>query len=121
MKERLTILFCILFIDASAQTNTSPYSLVGIGDIEPGYNDRGAGMADASISLSSGRYIYNANPASLGSLDDHFFSLELGTRFKAVKYSGNYVSLDNNSSADLQATRLALAIKVESFWVLLLA
>ena len=116
MKERLTILFCILFIAASAQTNTSPYSLVGIGDIEPGYNDRGAGMADASISLSSGRYIYNANPASLGSLDDHFFSLELGTRFKAVKYSGNYVSLDNNSSADLQATRLALAIKVKSFW-----
>lgn len=116
MKERLTIIFCTLFITASAQTNTSPYSIVGIGDIEPGYNDRGTGMADASVSLSAGRYIYNATPASLGSLDDHFFSLELGARFKAVKYSGDYVSLDNNSSAYLQATRLALAIKVKSFW-----
>src|SRR5205085_7523216 len=78
MKEILTILLCSLFITASAQTNTSPYSIVGIGDIDPSYNDHGTGMADASVSLSSPRYIYNANPASLGSLDEHFFSFEVG-------------------------------------------
>ncbi len=116
MKEILTILLCSLFITASAQTNTSPYSIVGIGDIEPGYNDHGTGMADASVSLSSPRYIYNANPASLGSLDEHFYSFELGTRFKGVKYSGKYVSLTSNSSTDLQFSRLAMAIKIKKFW-----
>ena len=116
MKESFIIFFCSLCVFASAQTNTSPYSIVGIGDIEPGYNDRGTGMADASVSLSSNRYAYSDNPASLSALDDHFFSLDLSARFKAVKYSGNYVSISNNTSADLQASRLALAIKVEKWW-----
>lgn len=99
-----------------AQTNTSPYSIAGIGDIEPGYSDRSAGMANAGVSLSSSKNVYGANPASLSALDDHFFALELNTRFRATNYYGTFVTQDNSSSSDMQVSRLAMSIKVKSRW-----
>lgn len=114
------IFLCLIGLFAGnvlhAQTNASPYSIVGIGDIEQSYADHSAGMADAGVSLSSGRYLYHSNPASYSALDDHFFSLELSGRLKAVTYYGNNVSLDNNRSTDMQMARLAAAIKLKKFW-----
>ena len=101
---------------AKAQTNASPYSIVGIGDIEQSYADHSAGMADAGVSLSSGRYLYHANPASYAAFDDHYFSFELSGRLKAVSYFGKSVTLANSHSSDFQVARLATAIKIKKFW-----
>ncbi|BAV09895.1 outer membrane protein [Filimonas lacunae] len=99
-----------------AQNNTSPYSILGIGDLETGNLDRSAGMANTGISLSSGRFMYHANPASYAKLDDHFFAVEMTGRFKAVNYVSNTLTNSPGNSTDLQVAKLALAIKVKKWW-----
>lgn len=118
--QKMLLLLCgsLLLITAAsfAQTNTSPYSIIGIGDIEQSNFDRSAGMADAGVSLSSRRNLYHSNPASYSGLDDHFFSVELSGRMQAINYVGNNVSTDNKNSVDMQMTKLAMAIKVKKWW-----
>ncbi|RFM30491.1 hypothetical protein [Deminuibacter soli] len=109
------ILLLVLGETASAQTNASPYSIIGIGDIESSYFDRGSGMADASISLIAGKFQYNANPASYARMDDHFFSVELSGKFKNVGYTGANIQGTAHSN-DFQIERLALAIKIKHWW-----
>ncbi len=118
--QKMLLLLCgsLLLITAAtfAQTNTSPYSIIGIGDIEQSYSDRSAGMADAGVSLSSKRNLYHANPASYAGLDDHFFSVELSGRMQAINYAGNNVSTGNKNSVDMQMMKLAMAVKVKKWW-----
>ncbi len=99
-----------------AQNNVSPYSIVGIGEIEHSSFDRSTGMGGAGISLASARYLYNANPASYSKLDDHFISMEVTMRYKGVTYFGNGVNQTNNVSSDLSVEKLALAIKLKRNW-----
>ena len=116
------ILFCVLglFFATSAsyaQNNTSPYSIVGIGDIERSSFDRTSGMGHAGIALSSNRTFYQANPASYSVLEDHYFYFEVATRYKSVTYSGTPVTdISNNTSTDIQFKKLAFATKLKPRW-----
>lgn len=112
----LLLIFLTIGTAVWAQNNTSPYSIIGIGDIESSYFDRSAGMGDAGLSLSSGKFQFHANPASYSRLDDHFFSVELSGRFKGVSYKGSPVAGGVDNSADMQMEKLALAIKVKPWW-----
>ena len=100
----------------SAQNNSSPYSILGIGDIENSYFNRYTGMANAGVALADERYINNSNAASLTSLRDHFFSFEVSTRFKQVIYSGAGVISPNNKSTDFAVRRVNLAAKLSKKW-----
>ena len=86
MKKIIPILMCCcsavsgILIEAKAQNNSSPYSIIGIGDIEKSSFDRTSGMGHAGVALSSNRYIYQANPASYAALDQHFFHFEAAAR-----------------------------------------
>ncbi len=100
-----------------AQNNTSPYSIIGIGDLEKSSFDRTSGMGHAGIALSSNRYFYQANPASYSALDEHFFYFEAATRFKSVTYAGTPITdITQNQSNDLQFKKIALAIKIKPRW-----
>lgn len=101
---------------AFGQNNTSPYSIIGLGDLENSTFDRSTGMAGAGTSLSSGRFMYHSNPASYSRLDDKFFAVEMSGRFKGVTYRGNTLPSTTEGSADLQIGKLALAIKVKPWW-----
>ena len=120
MKYTGTLLSILSILSASiavGQNNASPYSSVGIGDIEHEYYDRSTGLASAGVSLFSGRFIYQANPASLSKLDDRYFTVQLSTRFKGVTYSGQTITPGVNSySSDLQVKSLQLAVKVKPWW-----
>jgi hypothetical protein len=119
MKYVSKILLCILVAKSatvSAQNNNSPYSILGIGDIESSTFDRSTGMAGAGLSLSSGRSMFHANPASYVKLDDHFFSVEFNTRFKSTSYRGARIDASTEASTDLQVGKLALGIKVKPWW-----
>lgn len=120
MKQVSKIVLCILITGRisglMAQTNTSPYSVIGIGDLETGNLDRSAGMANAGLSLSSARFMYHANPASYVKLQDKFFAFEMTGRFKAVNYVGNPISSTTGTSTDLQVAKLAVAAKVKPWW-----
>jgi len=114
------IIFFAAFLTVKAQNNNSPYSIIGLGDIETSYFDRASGMANSGISLSSNRFMYNANPASFANLENHFFQLEFSSRFKYDQYSGNISGTSGQNSyysSDLQPKKFALAIKVKKFWV----
>ncbi|MEX6691145.1 hypothetical protein QTN47_26790 [Danxiaibacter flavus] len=99
-----------------AQNNASPYSIAGIGDIEQSYFDRSSGIANTGVALSSNKYQYAANPASLVKLDDFFFDLELSGRYRNVSYSGQPIGQLDTHSNDFQVKRLALAFKMKSWW-----
>ncbi len=117
MKKILFSFLCSTIIAVTfAQNNVSPYSIVGIGEIEHSSFDRSTGMGGAGISLASARSLYNANPASYSKLDDHFISMEVTMRYKGVTYYGNGVNQTNNVSSDLSVEKLALAIKLKRNW-----
>ena len=124
MKKIIPILmFCSAvsgsLIEAKAQNNTSPYSLIGIGDIEKSSFDRTSGMGHAGVALSSNRYIYQVNPASYAALDQHFFHFEAAARFKYVSYTGSPVSdFSNNKSSDLQFKKVTLGTKITPRWAI---
>jgi len=99
-----------------SQNNNSPYSIYGIGDIEQSSFDRTTGMGHSGMALTSNRFIYNANPASLSGLDDKFFNFEITGRAKFINYSGDPITNSSSSSSDLQIKKLSLAIKIKPYW-----
>ena len=102
-----------------AQNNTSPYSIIGIGDIEKSSFDRSSGMGHAGLALSSKQFFYQANPAAFSSIDEHFFYFETNARYKSVNYTGTPISDPTQSnSTDLQIKKIVLAIKPLPKWAL---
>jgi|APCry1669189567_1035234.scaffolds.fasta_scaffold01975_3 hypothetical protein len=99
-----------------AQNNNSPYSIYGIGDIEQSSFDRTSGMGHAGMALSSNRFLYNANPASLSGLDDKFFNFEMTARAKYINYSGDPITSSSGTSSDLQIKKMSLALKIKPKW-----
>ncbi|MBI3882906.1 MAG: hypothetical protein HY305_01450, partial [Sphingobacteriales bacterium] len=65
---------------SKAQNNSSPYSILGIGDIEKSNFNRYSGMAEAGIAMADARYQNNSNAAALSKLKDHLFSFEVAVR-----------------------------------------
>ena len=110
------LLFITAVPPAIAQNNTSPYSIIGIGDIETSTFDRSSGMGNAGISLSSSRFLYQSNPASVSRLDDHFFTAEVSARYKGVSYYGDAAGSTTNNSADLQVRKFVMAVKIRPWW-----
>ena len=99
-----------------AQNNTSPYSILGIGDIQSGYYGKWSGMANAQTALSSNRYINQANPAAYSQLDNQFFNFEISGRYKYTNYISNATAAVNTTSADLSMEKVALALKLSKRW-----
>ncbi|CAN5581514.1 membrane protein [soil metagenome] len=99
-----------------AQNNSSPYSVLGIGDIENSSFNRYTGMANAGIALTDTRHINNSNAASLTGLNEHFYSFEISMRYKQSIYTGGNVDASYNKSADFAIRRINLAMKVSKKW-----
>ena len=109
-------LLVALPVFAAAQNNSSPYSVLGIGDIENSYFNRYTGMANAGIALADDRYINNSNAASLTQLREHFFSFEISSRFKQVVYSGADITAPDNKTTDFAVRRINLAARITKRW-----
>ncbi|MEO5890751.1 MAG: hypothetical protein ABIQ31_10885 [Ferruginibacter sp.] len=99
-----------------AQNNSSPYSVLGIGDMETSSLNRYTGMANAGIALSDNRNINNSNAASLTGLNQHFYTFEISTRYRQAIFKGAGVTAPGNTSADLSVARINLAMKVAKRW-----
>lgn len=113
------VIFLIIAINGWAQNNASPYSIIGIGDIEKGYFDRTTGMGYAGVALSSEKSIFNINPASYSALQDQFFHVETSIRYKGISYVGKPITEGtNNQSSDLVSKKIVFAIKLKPKWAL---
>lgn len=109
---------------ALAQNNNSPYSIVGIGDIEQNYFDRTSGMASAGVAYQHYRYLSHSNPASYVSIEDklpNFSSItfEVAARYNAVSYAGFPVrNQTGNSTSDAQFKKGAITLKLKKKWAM---
>ena len=126
MNKSIIICLCVFFaLSVKAQNNNSPYSIIGIGDIESSSFDRTSGMGNTGVALWGTRSIYQDNPGSYARLKNDTlngvpttsFIIEIGARYNGVTYSGNPItnSTDNNSS-DLQFKKIVFAIKLRPKW-----
>jgi hypothetical protein len=109
-------LFSISSLHLLAQGNNSPYSILGVGDLEDNYYNRTSGLANTGIAYRSGRNLINNNPASFSGLDNQFFHVEMGLRGSIVSYYGQPVSTTSNQSGDITFRRLVLGIKLAKHW-----
>ena len=101
---------------SKAQNTSSPYSVLGIGDLESSYYNRFTGMANSSVALSDNRYINNSNAASLSDMIPRFYTFEISGRFQHVIYSGKAVNPSDNQTGDMQVKRLNLGVKITKRW-----
>ncbi|MEP7143280.1 MAG: hypothetical protein ABI707_10440 [Ferruginibacter sp.] len=110
------VLFIVLPRFAIAQNDSSPYSVLGIGNIETSGFNRYTGMADAGVALSDNRNINNSNAASLTGLNEHFYTFELSGRFRQTIFKGLGITAPNDKSGDFEVNRINLAMKVAKHW-----
>jgi hypothetical protein len=99
-----------------SQNNTSPYSILGIGDIENSFHNKYTGMANAAVAMSDGSSINNANAASLSKLNDNFFIMEISTRWKGIMYEGAGLKAPYNTTADIAIKRANIGFKINKKW-----
>lgn len=121
--KKISVVFIACFFVAKifAQNTSSPYSIIGLGDIEKSSFDRTSGLGHAGVALSSDRYFFVGNPASFSFLQNPSYSnafyFDIATRYKNVGYSGNAITNNTaNQSNDLQFKRISFAIKPKAKW-----
>jgi hypothetical protein len=116
MKKIYYIVFLLISCKAWCQNNNSPFSVIGIGDIETNYYNRTSGLANTGLAYRSDRYLINNNPASYSALTPQFFNFELAGRAQFVTYTGDPLNGTSNSSKDFAIKRLAIGTKVTKWW-----
>ena len=112
----LLYLLTAMSLGAMAQGNFSPYSQMGIGDLEDGFYNRTTGLANTGIAYRSNRFLINNNPASFSDLANQYFTMETSLRGTFIGYKGSPVDVGSTQSADITFRRLAMGIKVSKHW-----
>ncbi|HSC36569.1 MAG TPA: hypothetical protein VLD19_01810 [Chitinophagaceae bacterium] len=116
MKKHLLFASLLFSAGAYSQNSNSPYSVVGIGDIENNFYNRTSGLANTGVAYRNDRYMINNNPAAYTALQPQFFAIELSGRAQFISYFGTPVNVLKNSSKDLAIKRLAVGTKINKRW-----
>ena len=102
----------VLFTETNyAQNTTSPYSILGIGDIETKDFGRWYGMGSTSIALSNPYYINASNPASLMGLTERMMNFDIANRGKSAKFMYPTADTFTTTTKDMSIRRISLAFK----------
>lgn len=112
----LLIVAAILLSKSYAQNTTSPYSILGIGDIETKDFGRWYGMGSASVALTNPYYINASNPASLMGLAERMMNFDLANRGKSSVFKYPGVDTFTNATKDFSVRRISLAFKPNKNW-----
>ena len=120
-KFKIVFIVCFCFGKSFSQNTSSPYSIIGLGDIEKSYFDRTSGLGHAGVALYGERNLYVGNPASFSFLETRPFQnpfyLDLAVRYKNINYAGIAITSSTaNQSNDLQFKRISFAIKPKPRW-----
>lgn len=99
-----------------SQTTNSPYSILGIGDIETDYYNRTGGMANTGQAYRSEKFLINNNPASYTALQQQFFSFEISGKGQFVNYAGTPLQDYSASGKDFAIKRISVGTKITSWW-----
>lgn len=116
----LTLVACC--VKTNAQNTASPYSIIGIGNIEKSSFDKTSGLGYAGVALVSDKDVLIGNPASLSFLRNYSyyhntFYFDIAARYKNVNYSGDPIKNSTaNQSNDLQFRKLTFTTKPKPKW-----
>ncbi len=107
----LVLLFAL---NISAQQRTHlPYSIFGVGELNPKGLSRNLGMGKTGIANSSAHYLNNLNPASYHDLDSISFFFDFGIGTDIVKYE---TSFDTQHGYDFNIKDIAMGFKMAKNW-----
>lgn len=112
----IVLLFAVPAKSVTAQNTTSPYSILGIGDIETKDFGRWYGMGSTSIALGSSSYINASNPASLMMLEERMMNFDLANRGKTARFMYPTTDTFTTTTKDFSVRRLSLAFKPNKKW-----
>ena len=110
------LLFLLSYNALHSQTTNSPYSILGIGDIDNDYYNRTGGMAITGQAYRSDRFLISNNPASYTALQQQFFSFELSSKGQFVNYSGDPLKGSSASNKDFAIKHLSVGTKIAKWW-----
>jgi len=115
MRRFLVNFLLLLFVlNASAQVRTHlPYSIFGIGELNPKGLSRNLGMGKTGIANSSAHYLNNLNPASYHDLDSISFFFDFGIGTDIVKYETEF---DTQHGYDFNFKDIAMGFRVSKNW-----
>lgn len=110
----ILILLSICFVsNIQAQATYSPYSMVGLGEIENRDYGRTSGMANIGIGVRDFDYLNPTNPAGISGLDSLKFIFDVSVAGKQSFYSGKGKS-DNAFNGNLK--KLSLGFRLMPRW-----
>lgn len=114
------IILTLLLLNSShvltAQSITSPYSILGIGDIESKDCGKFFGMSSTSLAVRSASFINLNNPASLTALDPNMLNIDMNSRWRSSSFQ--YPAGDSFTSSynDAAIRRLSLTFRPNQSW-----
>ncbi len=111
-KKYLIAGFVLLYFNGIAQNVSSPYSTVGIGDLETTEYGRYSATGSASAARRDDGYYNFSNPASLTSLTYKNVNLNMFTRGRISKFKVPGVDTIAGPSKDFIVKSISLAYKV---------
>ncbi len=114
-KNKWIILLIFLFPEMSLAQNltSSPYSVFGIGEINPNGSSRNLAMGGAGIAMKSVVGLNNINPASYSAIDSLFFIYEIGI---LGKYSKFITENNNQDQFVSNLSSFALGFRAKHWW-----
>ncbi len=112
----LILLLCSGTARGLAQDITSPYSILGIGDIETKDYGKFFGMASTTLAMRSASFINLGNPASLTALDARMLNIDVNSRWRSSSFRYPINDSFTSSYNDAAIRRLSLTFRPGDGW-----
>lgn len=110
-KPILALVVMCSVLHSHSQTVTSPYSIIGVGDVENRNTGRTAGMASVSAAMRTTFNINTLNPASITAMPLHLFLFEVAGKGRSSRFRQPGVDTISKASTDFAFKRVSLAFK----------
>jgi hypothetical protein len=115
-RNAICFLAGIIPVAVFSQNMNNPYSVYGIGDIDTRAYNRTAGMGSTGLAIRSSTSFIDNNPAAITGLPRSFYMAHVSVTGKTSRFSGDPVNATNSNGKDMWIKRLAIAVKINSFW-----
>lgn len=117
IKKFIALIFLVpACLHIYAQTTTSPYSILGVGDIESKDYGKFFGMSSASTGIQSASFVNLSNPASISSLESQKLNLDFNIRWRSSQFRLPTVDTFSGSTSDAQLERFSLTFRPGNSW-----
>lgn len=112
MKKLFVTLFVMAGITGAAQNISSPYSVLGIGDIENDDYGRYSASGGAAVARRENGYYNFSNPASLTAMNYKSIHLDFGFRGRSAKFLVPGTDTFTATTKDFIVKRITMAFKL---------